>query len=108
MLRALSPRGGRTADHRSIDAVALHGLRPAELCLFARYLAPDDPTGPAELHAWPTVGRAEGGRDEHQWDHATVKFIAKSKIGGRLHNLHEVSRFVWESGHWYCVDGVVG
>ena len=41
-------------------------------------------------------------------EQATVEFIARSKIGGRLHDLHEVSRFVWESGRWDYVDGVAG
>lgn len=38
-------------------------------------------------------------------DHATVEFVARSKLGGRAHRLHEVSRFVRESGRWYYVDG---
>lgn len=38
-------------------------------------------------------------------DEATVEFIARYKIGGRAHRLHEVSRFVREDGKWYYVDG---
>jgi SEC-C motif-containing protein len=38
-------------------------------------------------------------------DHATVEFVARSKLGGRAHRLHEVSRFVRENGRWYYVDG---
>ena len=38
-------------------------------------------------------------------DHATVEFVARSKLGGRAHRLHEVSRFVREDGCWYYVDG---
>ncbi len=38
-------------------------------------------------------------------DHATVEFVARSKLGGRAHRLHELSRFVREDGHWYYVDG---
>jgi SEC-C motif-containing protein len=41
-------------------------------------------------------------------DHATVEFVARSKLGGRAHRLHEVSRFVREDGRWYYVDGDVG
>lgn len=38
--------------------------------------------------------------------HATVEFVARSKLGGRAHRLHETSRFVRESnGLWYYVDG---
>lgn len=37
--------------------------------------------------------------------HATVEFVARSKLGGRAHRLHETSRFVLEEGRWYYVDG---
>ncbi|MBT9596225.1 MAG: hypothetical protein IV094_09605 [Vitreoscilla sp.] len=38
--------------------------------------------------------------------HATVEFVARSKLGGRAHRLHETSRFVREAdGRWYYVDG---
>ena len=38
-------------------------------------------------------------------DHASVEFVARSKLGGRAHRLHETSRFVRESGRWYYLDG---
>ena len=38
-------------------------------------------------------------------DHATVEFVARSKLGGRASRLHEVSRFVREGGRWFYVDG---
>jgi SEC-C motif-containing protein len=38
-------------------------------------------------------------------DHATVEFVARSKLAGRAQRLHEVSRFVREDGRWYYVDG---
>jgi SEC-C motif-containing protein len=38
-------------------------------------------------------------------DHGTVEFVARSKLGGRAHRLHENSRFVRENGRWYYVDG---
>lgn len=38
-------------------------------------------------------------------DSATVEFVARYKIGGRAHRLHEVSRFVRYDGRWYYVDG---
>ena len=38
-------------------------------------------------------------------DSAVVEFVARYKIGGRAHRLHEVSRFVREDGRWYYVDG---
>lgn len=41
----------------------------------------------------------------HDAIHATVEFVARSKLGGRAHRLHEVSRFVCEGGRWFYVDG---
>lgn len=38
-------------------------------------------------------------------DHSTVEFVARYKINGRAHRLHEISRFVREDGRWYYVDG---
>ena len=38
-------------------------------------------------------------------DHASVEFVARSKLGGRAHRLHEISRFVREDGSWYYLDG---
>ena len=40
-------------------------------------------------------------------DHSSVEFVARSKLGGRAHRLHELSRFVREDGRWYYVDGDV-
>jgi SEC-C motif domain protein len=48
---------------------------------------------------------------EHQRideDHATVAFVARSKIAGRARRLQELSRFVREEGRWYYVDGELG
>lgn len=41
-------------------------------------------------------------------DHAAVEFVARNKINGRAHRLHEVSRFVREDGRWFYLDGEVG
>ena len=40
--------------------------------------------------------------------HAIVEFVARYKVAGRAHRLHEVSRFVREDGRWFYVDGDVG
>ena len=37
--------------------------------------------------------------------HAEVEFIARYKIGGRAHRLHEVSRFERTGDQWRYVDG---
>lgn len=38
-------------------------------------------------------------------DSAVVEFVARYRIDGRGHRLHETSRFVRENGCWYYVDG---
>jgi SEC-C motif-containing protein len=38
-------------------------------------------------------------------DSAIVEFVARYKVGGRAHRLHEISRFVREDGRWLYVDG---
>lgn len=66
-------------------------------------------TRPASLEPNPpglkwlglTVKRA---RDSDA-DHATVEFVARSRLAGRASRMHEVSRFVREGGRWYYVDG---
>lgn len=37
--------------------------------------------------------------------HAEVEFVARSRLAGRAHRLHERSRFLCEDGRWYYVDG---
>ena len=38
-------------------------------------------------------------------DSAIVEFLARFRVGGRAQRLHERSRFVRETGHWYYVAG---
>ncbi|MDE2607027.1 MAG: hypothetical protein KGL68_14000 [Burkholderiales bacterium] len=38
-------------------------------------------------------------------DHEEVEFVARSRLAGRAHRLHERSRFVREAGRWYYLDG---
>lgn len=46
-------------------------------------------------------------RSHRQTDptHAEVEFVARSRVAGRGQRLHERSRFVFEDGRWYYVDG---
>ena len=37
--------------------------------------------------------------------HAVVEFVARYKVGGHAHRMHETSRFVREDGRWFYVDG---
>lgn len=38
-------------------------------------------------------------------DEAFVEFVARYKVGGRAHRLHEKSRFRHREGGWYYLDG---
>jgi SEC-C motif-containing protein len=40
-----------------------------------------------------------------QQDQASVEFVARYKVEGRAHRLHEISRFVREQGQWFYIDG---
>jgi SEC-C motif-containing protein len=44
-------------------------------------------------------------RHESSGDAAIVEFVARYKVGGRAHRLHETSRFIHEGGKWFYVDG---
>ena len=35
----------------------------------------------------------------------SVEFVARYKIGGKAHRLHETSRFLCEEGEWRYLDG---
>lgn len=37
--------------------------------------------------------------------HATVEFVARYRIAGRGHRLHELSRFILQDGRWFYIDG---
>jgi len=43
--------------------------------------------------------------EQQDTDHAIVEFVARYKVNGRAHRLHEISRFVREQGRWFYVDG---
>jgi SEC-C motif-containing protein len=47
----------------------------------------------------------EGGRNDAT---GVVEFVARFKIGGRAHRLHEISRFARVDGRWFYVDGETG
>jgi len=40
-------------------------------------------------------------------DSAIVEFVARYKVNGRAHRLHEISRFVRENGRWFYLAGDV-
>ncbi len=39
--------------------------------------------------------------------HATVEFVARYRIAGRAHRLHELSRFLMEDGRWVYIEGQI-
>jgi len=65
-------------------------------------------TRPESLEATPTrwlgldVRRHEVAADGER---AVVEFVARYRVDGRGHRLHESSRFVREDGRWFYVDG---
>lgn len=73
------------------------------------------PTRPADIDADPAAPDApkwlglQIKRFAAQDDtHAEVEFVARYKVGGRAHRLHELSRFVrGDDGRWRYLDGDV-
>lgn len=66
-------------------------------------------TRPASLEPNPLamkwLGLAIKQARDQDADHATVEFVARSRLAGRASRMHEVSRFVREAGRWYYLDG---
>jgi SEC-C motif-containing protein len=67
-------------------------------------------TRPASLELEDESGRKWLGleikrHEQGEPDRALVEFVARYKVAGRAHRLHEVSRFVREAGRWLYVDG---
>jgi SEC-C motif domain protein len=92
----------------------------AEALMRSRYTAytlRNDAYLKATWHASTRPAEAVAQDDDVKWlglevrkhvpdgDAATVEFVARYKVGGRAHRLHEVSRFVREEGRWYYLDG---
>lgn len=40
-------------------------------------------------------------------EEATVEFVARYKINGRAYLMNEISRFVFEQGRWFYLDGSI-
>jgi SEC-C motif-containing protein len=66
----------------------------------------------------PKVDAQDSGAEKTQWiglrvkrhkiidaDNAVVEFVARYKVNRQIFTLHEISRFVRESGHWFYLDG---
>jgi SEC-C motif-containing protein len=70
-------------------------------------------TRPANLHLDPgrnwlglkVLRAAQGAQDD---DRGVVEFVARFKVAGRGHRLHEISRFEKLNGRWLYLDGERG
>jgi SEC-C motif-containing protein len=94
--------------------------RTAEELMRSRYTAytlRNEPYLKATWHSSTRPGEAVAQDEGVKWlglevrrqaqagDDAIVEFVARYKVGGRAHRLHEVSRFVREGGRWFYLDG---
>lgn len=61
--------------------------------------------GLAEDKATKWLGLEIKRHEQQDADHASVEFVARYKVNGRAHRLHEISRFVHEEGRWFYVAG---
>ena len=66
---------------------------------------PSAPLGLADDTATKWLGLEVRRHEPRDAEHAIVEFVARYKVGGRAHRLHETSRFVRENGRWFYVDG---
>jgi SEC-C motif-containing protein len=65
-------------------------------------------TSPGELELSPVKWLGlEVRHDEMAGDAGVVEFVARWREGGRGNRMHEISRFVRQSGRWYYIDGQV-
>jgi len=91
------------------SAYALAQVRGAARTSLVEYLVKTwhPSTAPANLEVGPmTWTGLEVLHSAASGDAAVVEFTAHHKVNGRAGKLHEVSRFVRESGAWLYVDGV--
>ena len=65
-------------------------------------------SSPGELELYPTKWLGlEVRHAAATQDAGVVEFVARYRVDGRAHRLHETSRFVREAGAWYYIDGQV-
>lgn len=90
-------RSRYTAYSRGDEAYLLQtwhaSTRPTTLALHAQ--------PPTHWLGLKVIATHDGGAAHER---GTVEFVARYKIGGKAHRLHEVSRFVREAGRWYYLD----
>lgn len=91
---------------RSRYSAYVLGLEPYLLATWHRS------TRPAALHLADEAGTKWLGLEIKRCQsiddcHAIVEFVARYRVGGRGHRLHEISNFVREDGAWFYVDGLI-
>lgn len=124
--RRRPPRGGINKNYIDCCARYLDNNQPAptaEVLMRSRYTAYTMLREDYLLATWHSstrpsaLGLAEDVRtkwiglevkrhEQQDADHAIVEFVARYKVNGRAHRMHEISRFVREERHWFYVDGV--
>ncbi len=57
----------------------------------------------ADQQGMKWIGLDVNRHEQLDYGHALVEFVARYKIGGRAHRMHEASRFVREDGRWFYV-----
>jgi len=91
---------------RSRYSAYVLGLEPY---LLATWHASTRPAalGLAEESATKWLGLEIKGGQLLDASHATVEFVARYRVAGRGHRLHEISNFIRQDGRWFYVDGDV-
>ena len=69
-----------------------YSTRPASLALASQ-----------PLSKW--LGLEVRRHEQLEPDYAVVEFVARYKVDGRAHRLHEISRFLREADRWFYLDG---
>lgn len=89
---------------RSRYSAYVLGLEPY---LLATWHASTRPAalGLAEESGTKWLGLEIKGRQLPDASHATVEFVARYRVAGRGHRLHEISNFIRQDGRWFYVDG---
>jgi SEC-C motif-containing protein len=80
-------------------------VRRADRYLLATWHASTRPAMPVTEGGLQWLG-LEVRKQTEAGDAATVEFVARYRIDGRAHRLHENSRFVREAGHWFYVGPI--
>jgi SEC-C motif-containing protein len=104
---------GRFIDNGEVPRTAEELMRSR----YTAYTLRNEPYLKATWHASTRPAEVFGQDEDVKWlglearkhvpagDQATVEFVARYKIGGRAHRMHEISRFVREDGRWFYLDG---